>query len=64
MKKTLALLLALIMVVALAVPTAFADDGMDELIAAAKEDGELVVYGSCEEEYLAADRRGERQSLR
>ena len=54
MKKTLALLLALIMVVALAVPTAFADDGMDELIAAAKEDGELVVYGSCEEEYLAA----------
>ncbi|MBQ6510043.1 MAG: ABC transporter substrate-binding protein, partial [Flexilinea sp.] len=26
----------------------------DELIAAAKEEGELVVYGSCEEEYLAA----------
>ena len=26
----------------------------DDLINAAKEDGELVVYGSCEEEYLAA----------
>ncbi len=28
--------------------------GMDALIEAAKADGELVVYGSCEEEYLAA----------
>ena len=27
---------------------------LDELIAAAKTEGELVVYGSCEEEYLAA----------
>ncbi len=27
---------------------------LDALIAAAKEEGELVVYGSCEEEYLAA----------
>ena len=27
---------------------------MDELITAAKAEGELVVYGSCEEEYLAA----------
>ena len=55
MKKTLALLLALIMVVALAAPSAFADaDPLEELIAAAKEEGELVVYGSCEEEYLAA----------
>ena len=53
MKKTLALLLALIMVLALAAPTAFADD-MEDLVAAAKEEGELVVYGSCEEEYLAA----------
>lgn len=26
---------------------------MDELVAAAKEEGTLVVYGSCEEEYLA-----------
>ena len=53
MKKTLALLLALIMVLALAAPTAFADD-MEDLVAAAKEEGELVVYCSCEEEYLAA----------
>ncbi|WP_026490502.1 ABC transporter substrate-binding protein [Butyrivibrio sp. XBB1001] len=29
-------------------------DGMDALIEAAKADGELIVYGSCEEEYLAA----------
>ena len=29
-------------------------EGLDELIGAAKEEGELVVYGSCEEEYLAA----------
>ena len=54
MKKTLALLLALIMVVALMAPTAFADDGMDALIEAAKAEGELTVYGSCEEEYLNA----------
>ena len=53
MKKTLALLLALVMILALAAPTAFADD-MEDLVAAAKEEGELVVYGSCEEEYLAA----------
>ena len=53
MKKTLALLLALIMVLALAAPSVFADE-MDDLIAAAKEEGELTVYGSCEEEYLTA----------
>ncbi len=29
-------------------------DPMEELIAAAKAEGELVVYGSCEEEYLSA----------
>ena len=29
-------------------------DPMEELIAAAKAEGELTVYGSCEEEYLAA----------
>ena len=28
--------------------------GMDQLIADAQAEGELVVYGSCEEEYLAA----------
>ena len=70
MKKFFALLLALAMVLGLAAcgekapaadsqqgsttayPESFA--GMDELIAAAKAEGELVVYGSCEEEYLAA----------
>ena len=31
-----------------------ADDPMAGLIAAAQAEGELVVYGSCEEEYLAA----------
>ena len=29
-------------------------EGMEDLIAAAQEEGELVVYGSCEEEYLSA----------
>ena len=56
MKKLFALLLALVMVFGLGV-TAYAEDStaaMDELIAAAKEEGSLVVYGSCEEEYLAA----------
>ena len=36
-----------------AAPAAEADP-MEELIAAAQAEGELVVYGSCEEEYLAA----------
>ena len=31
-----------------------AADPMEELIAAAKAEGELVVYGSCEEDYLSA----------
>ena len=31
-----------------------ADENDSELVKAAKEEGELVVYGSCEEEYLAA----------
>ncbi len=36
-------------------PAAEAEDSeLAELIAAAKEEGTLVVYGSCEEEYLAA----------
>jgi iron(III) transport system substrate-binding protein len=84
MKKFLALLLAMMMVLSLAAcggkddqpakndtpaqsepAPAPADDnkepapsepatGMDALIEAAKAEGELVVYGSCEEEYLAA----------
>ncbi len=85
MKKYLAMLLAVVMVLSLAAcgsktdapaattaapaagdTTAAADapkgeskypsyfDGMDDLIAAAQAEGELTVYGSCEEEYLAA----------
>ena len=84
MKKYLAMLLAVVMVLSLAAcggkteapaPTAAPDapaateateapkseskypsyfDGMDDLIAAAQAEGELTVYGSCEEEYLAA----------
>ena len=50
MKKFLAIALALVMLLALA-PVGFADDA---LVEAAKAEGELVVYGSCEEEYLAA----------
>ncbi len=67
MKKVLAILLTLAMVLSLCAcgekkeePAPQVDgatgyfDGMDDLIAAAKEEGTLVVYGSCEEEYLAA----------
>ncbi len=49
MKKIFALVFVMLLVIASA---AMAQS--DELIAAAKEEGELVVYGSCEEEYLAA----------
>ncbi|MBE7009341.1 MAG: extracellular solute-binding protein, partial [Ruminococcaceae bacterium] len=35
-------------------PAPAASDPMQDLIAAAKAEGELVVYGSCEEDYLAA----------
>ena len=52
MKKLIALLLALAMM--LGVASAFAEGGLDDLIAAAQEEGELVVYGSCEEPYLIA----------
>ena len=67
MKKILALVLALVMVFALcacgqqaapaekpAEATSGSGSAMDELIAAAKAEGELVVYGSCEEDYLSA----------
>ena len=67
MKKLLALLLALAMIFALAAcgdtkaPEQPAEEtpeeapaDLDALIEAAKAEGELVVYGSCEEEYLAA----------
>ena len=51
MKKLLAVLLAALML--LACCSAMAEEIDADLIAAAKEEGELVVYGSCEEEYLA-----------
>ena len=69
MKKAFAIILSLVMVLALLAgcgnnsgkPDDSAKDdapadaaGMDALIEAAKAEGELVVYGSCEEEYLAA----------
>ena len=63
MKKVFALLLALVMVFALAAcgeakteakTEAAAEGELAELIKAAQAEGELVVYGSCEEEYLAA----------
>ena len=75
MKKYLALLLAVVMVLSLAAcggkteapaateapktdapaaTEAAEADPMQDLIAAAQAEGELTVYGSCEEEYLAA----------
>ena len=64
MKKTLALILALLMVLALAACGEKAPEANNtpaaetnipqELIDAAKAEGELVVYGSCEEDYLNA----------
>ena len=53
MKKFLAVLLAIVMTFACA-SFALADEIDPELIAAAQAEGELVVYGSCEEEYLQA----------
>ena len=55
MKKLFAVLLALALL--LSCTAVFAEDVVgapEDLVAAAKEEGELVVYGSCEEEYLAA----------
>ena len=55
MKKLFAVLLALAMLMTCV--SAFAEDvvGADpDLVAAAQAEGELVVYGSCEEDYLAA----------
>ena len=51
MKKLIALLLALAMMLGIA--SAFAEGGLDDLIAAAQDEGELIVYGSCEEQYLS-----------
>ena len=62
MKKALAIALILCFAIvsvfaqgaAEAKTTASGVDVSDDLVAAAKAEGELVVYGSCEEEYLAA----------
>ncbi len=63
MKKVRALMLSLLIAVTMfagcstesAAPAAAAPAAEDsELVAAAKAEGELVVYGSCEEDYLAA----------
>ena len=67
MKKTLAIMLALVLAIGLFAgcggktepaktdaPKADASDPLASLIDAAKKEGELVVYGSCEEDYLAA----------
>ncbi len=51
MKKLFALLLAMLLVLTCACAMAEIDPA---LIAAAQEEGELIVYGSCEEPYLAA----------
>lgn len=53
MKKLLAMLLAAMMLLACC-SVAMAEEIDADLIAAAQAEGELVVYGSCEEEYLAA----------
>ena len=65
MKKLIALLLCLVMALSLVACGSKQDDtqapaddqqGAEEtsLVDAAKAEGKLVVYGSCEEEYLAA----------
>ena len=55
MKKLFAVLLALAMLLGCA--SVFAEEAVGapaDLVEAAKAEGELIVYGSCEEEYLAA----------
>ena len=64
MKKFLSLLLAMLMVLSLVAcgnnnsnpssGNSQPSGGSNDLVEAAKAEGELVVYGSCEEEYLAA----------
>ena len=52
MKKLLALLLALCLMLGCA--AALAEEPDTDLVAAAKAEGTLTVYGSCEEDYLVA----------
>ena len=54
MKKLLALLLVAMMALTSVAALADAADFDPELVKAAQGDGELIVYGSCEEPYLAA----------
>ncbi len=54
MKKTLALLLAMLLLASSALALAEATPDMEALIAAAKAEGELIIYGSAEEPYVAA----------
>ena len=54
MKKLFALLLTLVFAMSLTSAFAAIEDFDADLVAAAKQDGELVVYGSCEEAYLNA----------
>ena len=55
MRKLLAIVLAALL--ALACCSALAEEIDPALIEAAKAEGELVVYGSCEEDYLSAATR-------
>ena len=55
MKKWISLLLSLVMMITLfGAAAAAGDPEMEALIAAAKAEGELIIYGSAEEPYIAA----------